>query len=707
MRSFIPTALLALALSPALHAQVVNMSVEEYQERKAAGTLPPQFHVAYTTLPAAGVSVDTAKPQGRPKGGQVNGDCNCWIEPDGTYTLAMQPNDDGSSSMISLPFQFNLYGDLYDHCWINNNGNITFVNAVGSYSAGGFPAAYDTVMVAPFWADVDTRYGQGTVKYKLTPTALYVNWTQVGYYYQGQAMPANANYLSSFQLVVTDGTDPVIGMGNNVSFCYKDMQWTTGTASLGQNGFGGYPATVGANRGNDVDFIQFGRFDHSGAGYDGPFGQADGVDWLDGQHFAFTTAVSTQNIPPIVSSNFLCDTVHVCNGELVDFDVTFLTPEADQVITAGGGSAPTIPGYQETITDNGTQFVINSQFVPTVEDVGFHTITYTATDNGNPSLTTTVSIVIEVTYTPVPPPIITGDTIACEGQGVVLTAQAGFETYLWNNMYNGPVILVGPGTYQVYATAGFCRLASNTITVTGAPTPHPVIDGVLFNCGGNPAVLSTTEPYAAYNWSNGSHDPTVSVGTGTYSVSVTNDQGCSGTSPSVNVNSANSPDAMFSSDPAGEVFPGTTVVYTSTTNPNGTTIVSWVWTFDTLGTATGQTASWTYDMPGIYAVTLTVTTTDGCTDTFVYHQVVIPTDIFQPNVFSPNGDGYNDVLEFSGAEFYPNTSLKVFNRWGQEVFSSSNYKNTWKGTDMPEGTYFYILKLQSGKDYTGQVTLLR
>ncbi|MBS1582186.1 MAG: gliding motility-associated C-terminal domain-containing protein [Bacteroidetes bacterium] len=703
MRSFIPTTLLALALSPALHAQTVTMSVEEYQERKADGTLPPQFHVTYSTLPVAGVSVNTAKPQGRPKGGggQVNGDCNCWIQPTGEYTLAMGPNDDNSTNQIPLPFQFNLYGDLYSSCWINNNGNITFTGSVGSYSAGGFPAGTDTVMVAPFWGDVDTRNGLGTVKYLITPTALYVNWDNVGYY------SVHGDLRNSFQLIITDGTDPVIGVGKNVSFCYKDMQWTTGDASGGHNGFGGYPATVGANRGNDVDFIQFGRFDHAGSSYDGPFGQPDGISWLSGQNFTFTTAVSTQNIPPIVSSSFLCDTVHVCNGELVDFNVTFLTPEADQVITAGSGSAPTLPGYQETITDNGTTYVINSQFIPTVDDVGFHTITYTATDNGNPALTTTVDIVIEVTYTPVPPPIITGDTIACEGQGVVLTAQDGFETYLWNNMYNGPVILVGPGTYQVYATAGFCRLASNTITVTGAPTPHPVIDGVLFNCGGNPAVLSTTEPYAAYNWSNGSHDPTVSVGTGTYSVSVTNNEGCNGTSPSVNVNSANSPDAMFSSDPTGEVFPGTTVVYTNTTNPNGTTIVSWVWTFDTLGTAMGQTASWTYDMPGIYAVTLTVTTTDGCTDTFVYHQVVIPTDIFQPNVFSPNGDGYNDVLEFSGAEFYPNTSLKVFNRWGQEVFSSSNYKNTWKGTDMPEGTYFYILKLQSGKDYTGQVTLLR
>lgn len=705
MRALFTTALLAFACSSLLHAQGVTLSVEEYQELKAAGQLPEAFHVAYSTLPVAGVTTSTAKPIARAKGGggDVNGDCNCWIAPDGTYTLAMTPNDDGSSSQINLPFQFNLYGQMYDHCWINNNGNVSFVGAVGSYSAGGFPANYDTVMVAPFWGDVMTSPAglAGTVKYKITPTALYVNWDAVGYY--------NSHYdkVNTFQLIITDGTDPVIGVGNNVSFCYKDMQWTTGDASQGNGGFGGYPATVGANRGNGVDYIQFGRFDHAGDDYDGPFGQPDGVSWLDGQNFVFTTAVSTQNIPPIASSNFLCDTVHVCNGELVDFDVTFLTPEEGQVITNASGSAPTISGYAETATDNGIQYTINSQFVPTIEDVGFHTITYTATDNGEPSLTTTVNIVIEVTYTPVPPPVITGDTVACEGQGTLITAQEGFDEYLWNNGYNGPVVLVGPGTYQVYATAGPCRLASNTITITGAPTPHPTIQGVLFNCGGEPAVLSTTETYATYNWSNGSQDPSISVGTGTYSVTVTSEEGCSGTSPSVNVNSADSPTALFTSQPNSEVFPGTTVAYTNTSIPNGTTIVDVAWTVDGNDAGNGQEMAWTFDVPGTYPVTLTVTTSDGCTSTYSYVQVVVPTDIFQPNVFSPNGDGRNDVLAFSGAEFYPNTSLKVYNRWGQEVYTSTNYKNTWKGTDMPEGTYFYVLTLENGKAYTGQVTLLR
>jgi gliding motility-associated-like protein len=245
-----------------------------------------------------------------------------------------------------------------------------------------------------------------------------------------------------------------------------------------------------------------------------------------------------------------------------------------------------------------------------------------------------------------------------------------------------------------------------------APTPAPVIEGVLFNCGGNPAVLTTDSTYSSYSWSNGSHSPSISVGTGTYSVTVTNDEGCAGTSASVNVNSANSPIASFIGNPNGTVFPGATVTYTDQSNPNGATVASITWTLDSAGvilaSGSGSTFTHQFMMPGSYHITVTVTTTDGCTGTYTYEQIVVPVQIIIPNVFSPNNDGENDALAFEGAQYYPNTSLSVFNRWGQEVYSSSNYKNTWKpGKDIAEGTYFFVLKLIDGKEYTGNVTLLR
>jgi gliding motility-associated-like protein len=704
MKKLLCTLLVAGTSIGLLQAQSVNLTVEEYETMKASGTLPPQFHVSYSTLPAPPVSpMNQAKGGG---GGGTGGNCNCWIQPDNTYTLALQPNDDGSSTLITLPFQFNLYGDLYNTCYVNNNGNVSFVNSFGTYSSQAFPTT-DFRMVAPFWADVDTRNNGGTVKFKLTPNALYVNWDSVGYYNQ------QTDKLNTFQLIISDGTNTDVGIGSNVSFCYKDMQWTTGSASQGVNGFGGTPATVGANRGNGVDYIQFGRFDHAGTDYDGPFGAPDGISWLDNKNFVFTTAVTTQNIPPIASSTSLCDTLDVCVNELVNLDVNFLAPEPGQLTTA---SYSIVPPLNATITETNTSPAntanLHLQFVPTIPDTGLHVITYTASDDGTPPLTSTVSVVIRVFYTPAPPPIITGDTVACAGQGVVLTATGGYEHYQWSNNWNDSVVLVGPGTYYVQASTGACILVSNTIVVHEAPTPAPVIEGVLFNCGGNPAVLTTDSTYSSYSWSNGSHSPSISVGTGTYSVTVTNDEGCAGTSASVNVNSANSPIASFIGNPNGTVFPGATVTYTDQSNPNGATVASITWTLDSAGvilaSGSGSTFTHQFMMPGSYHITVTVTTTDGCTGTYTYEQIVVPVQIIIPNVFSPNNDGENDALAFEGAQYYPNTSLSVFNRWGQEVYSSSNYKNTWKpGKDIAEGTYFFVLKLIDGKEYTGNVTLLR
>jgi len=67
-----------------------------------------------------------------------------------------------------------------------------------------------------------------------------------------------------------------------------------------------------------------------------------------------------------------------------------------------------------------------------------------------------------------------------------------------------------------------------------------------------------------------------------------------------------------------------------------------------------------------------------------------------PNVITPNGDGINDYLVVDCANQYPESSMIVFNRWGDEVYNNQNYDNSWDGTKDGEplavGTYFYIFK---------------
>jgi gliding motility-associated-like protein len=83
-------------------------------------------------------------------------------------------------------------------------------------------------------------------------------------------------------------------------------------------------------------------------------------------------------------------------------------------------------------------------------------------------------------------------------------------------------------------------------------------------------------------------------------------------------------------------------------------------------------------------------------------QVGDETDCFVPTLFTPNGDGVNDVLIIPCLETtrYPGNAIKVFNEWGGLVFSASPYGNDWMGTHdgkaLPVGTYFYIMDFGDG-----------
>ncbi|MBS1686530.1 MAG: tandem-95 repeat protein [Bacteroidetes bacterium] len=78
------------------------------------------------------------------------------------------------------------------------------------------------------------------------------------------------------------------------------------------------------------------------------------------------------------------------------------------------------------------------------------------------------------------------------------------------------------------------------------------------------------------------------------------------------------------------------------------------------------------------------------------------TPCFFPTGFSPNDDTYNDVFTFPCAEKFPNATIKIFNRWGDEVYESVGpYRNDWSGTNMqgnklPDGTYYFIYQYNDG-----------
>lgn len=82
-------------------------------------------------------------------------------------------------------------------------------------------------------------------------------------------------------------------------------------------------------------------------------------------------------------------------------------------------------------------------------------------------------------------------------------------------------------------------------------------------------------------------------------------------------------------------------------------------------------------------------------------------EISLPNVFTPNGDGTNDLLKFD----FPCKSLIVYNRWGQKVFESTGTNCNWdgrtnSGKEVPNGTYFYIVTTDN-ETYTNTILLTK
>lgn len=109
--------------------------------------------------------------------------------------------------------------------------------------------------------------------------------------------------------------------------------------------------------------------------------------------------------------------------------------------------------------------------------------------------------------------------------------------------------------------------------------------------------------------------------------------------------------------------------------------------------------------------TVVVTSAVGCTATDQV-SVNLLKSLLIPNVFSPNGDGINDRWEVKHLESYPGATVEIFNRYGQKVFQSIGYGTPWdgtyKGSQVPAGTYYYIINPKNGRQQmAGYVDIIR
>ena len=290
--------------------------------------------------------------------------------------------------------------------------------------------------------------------------------------------------------------------------------------------------------------------------------------------------------------------------------------------------------------------------------------------------------------------------------------------FSWSPSGSGQNPSIGtPGAYTLTVTDANNCTQQQTVNVTGdliAPQASAGPNSTL-GCLPNASVLlngSSSTPSISFNWSgpNGfnssSASPTISV-SGVYTLTVTNPlNGCS-SADTVEIFQTPGPNAAFSFTPASGNAPlNVSFINASTGSSN------YSWDFGNGSSSTNINDTSTYLSSGQYLIMLIVSNSQGCLDT-VTQQFTVYDEFFLsvPNVFTPNGDGSNDLF------FIPNKGLAslevmIYNRWGLLMATINSPSGYWDGKtaagDATDGTYFFILKATGtdGKQHNAQGYLL-
>lgn len=159
-------------------------------------------------------------------------------------------NDDGSTGLVSIGFNVNFFGLVFSDLYVNNNGNVTFDSPISAYTPFDLTSTGQQI-IAPFFADVDTRnagglatYGQGLYN---GFNAFGANWLDVDYY----SSDSTHTNFNSFQLILVDRSDIAAG-DFDIIFNYDNIMWEAGTASgSDENGLGGESARAGFSNGTN------------------------------------------------------------------------------------------------------------------------------------------------------------------------------------------------------------------------------------------------------------------------------------------------------------------------------------------------------------------------------------------------------------------------------------------------------------------------
>ena len=262
-----------------------------------------------------------------------------------------------------------------------------------------------------------------------------------------------------------------------------------------------------------------------------------------------------------------------------------------------------------------------------------------------------------------------------------------------------------PGDYKavlVYKTqnsdGSFCQQISESKSLVFNAPPMVSIQQTVNTtlCAGQTVTLTAQHSTGTAQWSTGeTSDQITVIQTGTYKVTITSPGGCQA---DTSIKVAFLPGPVLSlRDTSVCTFKKQSITLTA---PAGFAAYNW---------NNGASTSETYPVTRPQTVSLTVTDANGCQAT---QQIKVADEcpaLFIPNTFTPNGDGINDTWVIEGLD--EAGTVKVFTRWGAEVYQSVGYSSPWNGEysgkKLAPGVYYYIITAKNGtQKFSGSLTII-
>ncbi len=272
------------------------------------------------------------------------------------------------------------------------------------------------------------------------------------------------------------------------------------------------------------------------------------------------------------------------------------------------------------------------------------------------------------------------DTVLCAGQTLTLQAQILADSFLWSNgSSNNTIDITQPGQYWVQATAGHCTV-SDTLRVDFLSLDLDLGNDTLL-CEGEFITLNATVENANHQWQDGSSAASYTVtAPGTYWVKV--GKGACFQTDTINIAYQFRPDSIL---PRYQYICPNEVLWLEPPVSDAT----FIWNDGS------QEARLRITKPGDYRVTVLK---NGCTFEDAISLRSCEACLYVPNAFSPDANGINDDFRcYPGCEIF-NFEMKIFDRWGNLLFVSSDPKIGWNGRfkskKMQPGTYTYWISYE-------------